>query len=110
MSRRTITRLVDDIDGKDIDQGGQTITFSFSGVDYSIDLSDRNAEKFQKAIGPYIEAATRIGGRRTPSLSTTTGQVDTKAVRAWAASSGIELSARGRVPASVVEQYRAAGN
>ena len=37
-------------------------------------------------------------------------QVDTKAVRAWAASNGIELSSRGRVPADVIEKYRAAGN
>ena len=37
-------------------------------------------------------------------------EVDNKAVRAWAASNGIELSTRGRIPASVLEQYRAAGN
>ena len=37
-------------------------------------------------------------------------QVDTKAVRVWAASNGIELKGRGRIPGHVVEQYRAAGN
>jgi hypothetical protein len=36
--------------------------------------------------------------------------LDLKAVRAWAASNKIELSNRGRVPASVIEQYKAAGN
>jgi hypothetical protein len=36
--------------------------------------------------------------------------VDLKAVRAWAASNKTELSSRGRVPANVIEQYRAAGN
>jgi hypothetical protein len=33
-----------------------------------------------------------------------------KPVRAWAASNGIQLSSRGRVPISVLQQYRAAGN
>ena len=36
--------------------------------------------------------------------------LDLKAVRAWAGSNKIELSNRGRVPASVIEQYKAAGN
>jgi hypothetical protein len=36
--------------------------------------------------------------------------VDTAAVRAWAASNGIELSARGRLPKDVIQQYRDAGN
>jgi hypothetical protein len=36
--------------------------------------------------------------------------VDNRAVRAWAASNGIELSERGRIPGVVIEQYRAAGN
>ena len=36
--------------------------------------------------------------------------VDNRAVRAWARSNGIELSPRGRIPADVVERFRAAGN
>jgi uncharacterized protein (DUF4415 family) len=31
-------------------------------------------------------------------------------VRAWAAGRGIEVNARGRIKADVVEQFRAAGN
>ena len=70
-----------------------------------------NADKLQKAIGPYLEKAQRVGGRRSrPSSSSSSGgQVDTKAVRAWAASNGIGLSNRGRVPADVIEKYKDAG-
>ena len=32
------------------------------------------------------------------------------AVRAWAAGQGIEVNARGRIKADVVEKFRAAGN
>ena len=112
-SKRTQIFLIDDLDGTEITDGeAQSITFSWSGVDYSIDLSEANADKFEKAIGPYLEKAQRVGGRKNrPSSSPSSpSQVETKAVRAWAASNGIELSNRGRVPADVIEKYRAAGN
>lgn len=35
-------------------------------------------------------------------------QVDAKAVRAWAADAGLEVSPKGKLPAAVVEQYLAA--
>ena len=113
MAQRTQIVLIDDLDGTEIKDGeAQSITFTWSGVDYSIDLSKANADKFEKAIGPYLEKAQRVGGRRSrPYRSLRSGgQVDTKAVRAWAASNGIELSSRGRVPADVIEKYKAAGN
>ena len=116
MAQRTQLVLIDDLDGTEIKDGNaQSITFSWSGVDYSIDLSKANADKFEKAIGPYLKKAQRVGGRksRPPSASRSTSsasRVDTKAVRAWAVANGIELSNRGRVPADVIEKYRAAGN
>jgi hypothetical protein len=113
MAQRTQIVLIDDLDGTEIKDGeAQSITFTWSGVDYSIDLSKANADKFEKAIGPYLEKAQRVGGRRSRPYSSLSsgGQVDTKAVRAWAASNGIELSSRGRVPADVIEKYKAAGN
>ena len=115
MAQRTQIVLIDDLDGTEIKDGNaQSITFSWSGVDYSIDLSKANADRFEKAIGPYLEKAQRVGGRKSrqsaSSRSSSPSQVDTKAVRAWAASNGIELSSRGRVPADVIEKYRAAGN
>ena len=113
MAQRTQIVLIDDLDGTEIKDGeAQSIAFSWSGVDFSIDLSKANAEKFEKAIGPYLEKAQRVGGRRGRPVgsSPSTELVDTRAVRAWAASNGIELSSRGRVPADVVEKYRAAGN
>ena len=113
MAQRTQIVLIDDLDGTEIKDGeAQSITFSWSGVDYSIDLGKANADKFEKAIGPYLEKAQRVGGRKSRSSrpSTSGGQVDTKAVRAWAASNGIQLSNRGRVPADVIEKYKLAGN
>lgn len=112
MAQRTQVVLVDDLDGTEIADGeAQSIAFTWSGVDYSIDLSQANADKFAKALGPYLEKAQRVGGRNgRPSSVASADPVDTRAVRAWASSNGIQLSSRGRVPADVVEQFRAAGN
>jgi hypothetical protein len=44
----------------------------------------------------------RTGKRGGPDAA-----VDAKAVRAWAAKRKIELSSRGRIPATVLEQYKA---
>lgn len=113
MAQRTQVVLIDDLDGNEIADGkAQSITFTWSGVDYSIDLSQANADKFAKALGPYLEKAQRVGGHksRPASSGASAGPVDTRAVRAWAGSNGIQLSSRGRLPAGVIEKFRAAGN
>ena len=108
MATKTVTELIDDIDGKPADE---TVSFGLDGVQYEIDLATGNAEALRDALAPYADAARRIGGRRTGGKPVKVAtDVDNKAVRVWAASNGIELSSRGRIPASVVEQYRAAGN
>jgi hypothetical protein len=73
MAQRTVVVRTDDFDGKELGPSeGQTITVALDGVEYEIDLSDKNA-------------------------------------RTWATSNGIEVPARGRIPAEVIDQYKAAG-
>jgi hypothetical protein len=109
MAQRVIVELTDDLDGK---PASETVRFGLDGKTYEIDLSAKNAKTLRKELEPWIGSARRLSGRKTrttPSASSSTN-VDNKAVRAWAASNGIELSARGRIPAEVIEKYRAAGN
>jgi hypothetical protein len=87
----------------------ETIEFGIDGTTYAIDLSNSNATKLRGALDSYINKARKVSGKRSPSRKASPG-VDLKAVRAWAASNGIKLSSRGRVPASVLQQYRSAGN
>lgn len=113
MAQRVQTILVDDLDGTELGDGGQTIRFGWLGAEYTIDLSQANVDKFAAAITPFVNAGQRVGGRRTSSNQKPfagAGQVDTKTVRKWASSNGIELSSRGRVPTEVIEKYKAAGN
>ncbi|MFE5708470.1 Lsr2 family protein [Rhodococcus koreensis] len=114
MARRVVVELVDDIDGTVFGEGGESITFSVNGVDYEIDLKDKNASKFHKQVGFFIEHATRVGGRkrRSDRLAVPDGPVrrrgDVKEIRAWAAEQGYEISSRGRIPAEVEQAFKVA--
>lgn len=107
MATRTVTELLDDMTGQLADE---TVTFGLDGVEYEIDVTKKNAAALRKALTPYQDVARRVGGRKQGALKRVSTGVDNRAVRAWAASNGIELSERGRIPAHVIEQYQAAGN
>lgn len=111
MAKKLITRLIDDIDGAELDDGGESIAFSFDGHAYEIDLSDANAEKLRDALAPFIKAARRTGAPASTPIRgrrATSGRSDLAAVRAWANDNGMPVSDRGRVPSSVLEAYDAA--
>jgi len=105
MASKTITTLVDDLDGS---KAEETLAFALDGASYEIDLSKEHAEALREALDPYI-ASAREAKRRAAGKTTFDG-VDSQAVRAWARSNGVTVSARGRIPASVVARFRAAGN
>ena len=108
MASRTQVLLEDDIDGG---EASETLRFAFDGKSYAIDLSEKNAAKFRKAVGPYVEAARREGSIPKGKYRThVTTDVDPKSVRAWASSNGYTVSSRGRVSAEIIEAYKAAGN
>ena len=110
MAKQVITLLTDDLDGGEADR---TIEFGLDGVNYTIDLSEKNAGKLRKALDPYLNVATRIGrssgdsrGRRSVVPSTGRASRDqNQAIREWASRNGYEVSERGRIPSSIVEAY-----
>jgi|HigsolmetaAR202D_1030399.scaffolds.fasta_scaffold37496_2 hypothetical protein len=113
MAKRVITLLTDDLDGSEADR---TVEFGIDGVNYTIDLSDKNAGKLRKALDVYIKAGTRIGrtssesrrgGRRGATSSPTRSDRElNRAIREWAVQNGYEVSERGRIPSSVVQAYK----
>ncbi len=110
MAQKTVVQLVDDFDGKELARGeGETVRVTLDGAEYELDLSSKNAQRLRDDFGKWLNHARRVGGRRS-SGNRSKSEVDSKAVRAWAASNGIQLSERGRIPATVVEQFKAAGN
>jgi len=113
---------------------GERIEFTFRGVAYQLDLSNANVAKLEKALAPYIDAATSAssgiegstsavakdhhhGVRRAAKKTAKRNRRPIARVRQRAASSdqrlgrsenGYSVSARGRIPAGVVEAYQTA--
>jgi hypothetical protein len=89
----------------------QTVRFAFDGTDYEIDLNAKNAAAFGKQLEPYLEHARKAGRAqpRRPGRAAA-GRQRSGDVRAWAKEHGLAVSERGRIPASVLEQYHAAAN
>jgi hypothetical protein len=112
MAQRVVTELTDDLDGSTIpDGGGETISFALDHVEYEIDLSDKNAAKLRKALRTFVDAGRTLGGpsrRRPRSAAKPRATGDAKAIRAWAIENGLDLSARGRIPAGIIAEYNAA--
>ncbi|HET9871598.1 MAG TPA: Lsr2 family protein [Propionibacteriaceae bacterium] len=109
MATRTQVVLIDDLDGREIVEGGQTVTFSYKGVDYSIDLGEKNAKKLDDALARFIAHAERVGGRRSRVSKTAVDDTDDpQAIRAWARENGYQVSDRGRVSAELKAAYDAA--
>ena len=109
VAQKTIVKTYDDLDGSEIDEGGKSVSFSFDGTSYEIDLSSKNVDKMRAALAPYTEKARRVTNRAgRGSSKAEPAPLDTKAVRAWAEEQGMEVSARGRLSSDLIEQYRAA--
>lgn len=109
MAQKVQTFLVDDIDGSEAEG---TVVFGLDGTQYEIDLSAEHAGELQAALARYIEAGRRVAGTsRRAGQSGRQAQANrtgNPGVRAWARANGIEVKDRGRVPADVLAQYRAA--
>ena len=108
MAEQIIKRLIDDIDGGDAEE---TVQFALDGVPYEIDLSSANAKKVRESLAPYAERARKISRsasaaqRRNRGASSRERSAD---IRAWAKTRGIKVNERGRIPATVVEEYERA--
>ena len=116
MAKTTIVQVSDDLDGS---ANASEVRFAFEGTEYAIDLSSKNRKALEKALRPYVEAGTKVSGRRStaarsarPKRSGNSGTpgnsaVDLAAVRAWAKENGHQVSDRGRLPKAVLDAYTA---
>jgi Lsr2 len=104
MAQKITVALEDDLDGGPADE---TMRFGVGGAEYEIDLNKKNAKAFRKQLAPFVEHARTAGrGPRRPRTSSSRQQSGD--IREWAKAQGIAVSDRGRIRASVVEQYQAA--
>ena len=103
MATKITVALEDDLDGG---PAVETVRFSVGGAEYEIDLNKKNAAAFRRKLAPFIEHARQAGRRpRRGGGRSAAARGRSAAIRAWAAEQGIAVSARGRIPADVVERY-----
>ncbi|GLY25492.1 nucleoid-associated protein Lsr2 [Micromonospora echinospora] len=112
MAKQIIHKLVDDLDGGDADE---TVKFALDGVQYEIDLSNKNADKLRELFAPYVAAGSKVGrggvvvgGRAARGRGgATADRAQNKAIRDWAKREGREISDRGRIPQEIVDEFHA---
>lgn len=103
MAQRVEVILVDDVDGE---TAVETVTFGLDGVNYEIDLSEKNARKLRDELSTWTGHARRSGGRRSTGGRRPAGKrTDLSAVREWARDAGHSVSDRGRISREVQEAY-----
>ncbi|PID98585.1 MAG: hypothetical protein CSA83_00490 [Actinomycetales bacterium] len=104
MALKITKSLVDDIDES---PATGTVTFALNGVNYSIDLNEVHQAELEAAFQPYIAHATRVSGRRAVKKSSESSS-KTAEIREWAASEGLKIADRGRIPAEIIQAYEKA--
>lgn len=113
MAQKTSIAYFSDLSDVEItDSDAPTVHFGWDGSDYTIDLTAKEAEKFHKAIEPYLNAGVKVSGGRSSrkassSKPASTGP-DAKDVKAWADQQGLEYPSRGRLPKTLTDAYAAA--
>jgi hypothetical protein len=98
--------------------GQNPVRYALSADDFDKAASDRPmAEVLRDApTGRAEEVEPHSGRRGRPRKSEGGGRArperdfDMAALRAWARSNNVDVPQRGRIPQSIVDQYKAAGN
>ena len=111
MAQRVRTILISDLSGDEVEAGGESISFSYRGVDYTIDLTAKEA-KGSTRPSRCTSSTRRKGGRsrsaRPSSASSHSHAERIGNMKRWAAEQGMDYPKRGRLPKSLVEAYDAA--
>ena len=109
VAQKIQTVFIDDLDGSEAEG---TVRFGLDGAEYEIDLNTEHAQALRDALSRCVQAARRAGGgaRRAArgGRRARADGVDSTEVREWAKAQGIDVKDRGRVPAELVVQFKAA--
>ena len=84
MTKRTLIRHIDDLDGTAVVDGEvRTVSFSPDGVAYEIGLSDAHIRAFPNVLAPFVGTGRRTG-RRAVSLVAMSDPIELRRIREWA--------------------------
>ena len=95
----------------------ETVDFGLDGQAYEIDLSADEARRMRATLQRYVDAGRPVTNATPPTTANGwAGKAtpaehhgEAAAIREWARAHGHQVSDRGRIPARVLNAYRAAG-
>jgi Lsr2 len=109
MAQKVKVTVVCDLPHEGEVEGQETVQFSFDGTSYEIDVCSKHAKELREKVGQYADHARKAsagGGRRRRSR-TGPGRERSGEIRAWAKQRGYKVSERGRIPATIIQEYEA---
>lgn len=109
MVQKTVVTVVCDLPHDGEVEGKETVSFSFDGGAYEIDVCSAHAQELHDQFTSYAEHSRKVSGSgRRRKARTGPGRERSSEIRAWARQQGHKVSERGRIPASVIAEYEAA--
>lgn len=93
----------------------QPTSFTVFGKSYEVDICEEHQEVLRGCLAPFVDKAKKVKPVRNVETNSRgrlvhrRGQAafTTKDVRVWAQERGIEVAPAGRLPTSLVEDYKA---
>lgn len=115
MARTTVIELVDDLTGESGDDVAPVI-FALDGVQYEIDLAEKNATDLRDRLAEFVASAKRTGGRlRTSQAAAAVTRANGSAakrspqqladVREWARREGYTVANVGRIAQPILDAF-----
>ncbi len=107
MAQKVVVTLTSDISGEPADE---TVRFALDGVTYELDATTAEAADLRDSLATWIGHGRKVSGARPTARrrSRATGAGSPADVRAWAVANGHQVPARGRIPRTVQDAYKAA--
>lgn len=108
MVQKTVVTVVCDLPHDGEIEGSETVSFSVDSSAYEIDVCTAHAKELHDIFGGFIAHARRVsGGARRRKSRTGPGRERSSEIRQWARERGEKVSERGRIPASIIQEYDA---
>jgi hypothetical protein len=109
MVQKTVVTVVCDLPHDGEVEGTETVSFAVDTTAYEIDVCVAHAKELHNFFNGYIEHARRVtsGVARRRKARTGPGRERSSEIRQWARERGDKVSERGRIPASIIQEYEA---
>jgi hypothetical protein len=108
MAQRQLIQLGCDLEDGKVTSSVQTVVFGYGGGLYELELCSKHRKPLADLLTELAASGRKVGPSRTRPRGQqrpVSDREENAEIRAWAAASGIQVSERGRIAASVIHQY-----